>query len=325
MYLASRCQAMRYHLLLALVLLFGSVKAQDPHFTQAYSNPLYLNPAFAGFDGAPRLATSYRLQWPVLNGRYHTVNVSYDQMIDSTHGIGINYQFDMAGGTIETHGLTIMYAPAIRLFKGKLVVSPAAELGWRGKYLHADQLTYGNMIDPRYPFVYSVDTVSLNNTQRHVFDLNGGLIISFAGLTAGASFHHITQPNEGFYGKSKLPIKYTAHISYVWDFHPSFSLSPSFIFQKQQDFYQLHPAINFLWSKGLLFGVAFRTSLTNPDAVSFMLGYQGNGIRSGYSYDFTVSTLGNSNTGGSHELTFSYLIDSKGASRFKKGIRRIAF
>ncbi len=56
-----------------------SASAQDPQFTQFYANPIYLNPAFAGSNGCPRLAMNYRNEWPNLTGNYVTYSASYDQ------------------------------------------------------------------------------------------------------------------------------------------------------------------------------------------------------------------------------------------------------
>src|SRR5215471_19039498 len=55
------------------------VRAQDPHFSQFFSSPLTLNPAFTGkFDGNVRVAGNYRDQWPTINQAYRTATVSVD-------------------------------------------------------------------------------------------------------------------------------------------------------------------------------------------------------------------------------------------------------
>ncbi|MEY4865383.1 MAG: hypothetical protein RLZZ114_812, partial [Bacteroidota bacterium] len=38
--------------------------AQDPHFSQFYANPIYLNPAFAGVAQCPTVHANYRNQYP---------------------------------------------------------------------------------------------------------------------------------------------------------------------------------------------------------------------------------------------------------------------
>src|SRR5690606_40010984 len=81
-----------------------TANAQDPTFTQFYSNPLYLNPAFAGSHGCPRFVANYRNQWPSLSGNYVTYAVGYDQYFKNiSGGFGVLATHDMQGqGTIQT-------------------------------------------------------------------------------------------------------------------------------------------------------------------------------------------------------------------------------
>ena len=88
-----------YCFFLILSIISGTMlKAQDPHFSQYYANPLYLNPAFAGTAVCPRMILNYRNQWPSISGNYVTYNASYDQHIDAINGgIGILVTTDTAG------------------------------------------------------------------------------------------------------------------------------------------------------------------------------------------------------------------------------------
>ena len=64
--------------------------AQDPTFTQFYSNPLYLNPALAGSTGCPRINMNYRNEWPQLTGNYVTYSASFDTYSkDINGGVGL--------------------------------------------------------------------------------------------------------------------------------------------------------------------------------------------------------------------------------------------
>ena len=68
----------------AIILLFLSValQAQDPHFSQFFSSPLTLNPAFTGkFSGTWRLAANNRDQWPSIPKAYVTTSASFDMAI----------------------------------------------------------------------------------------------------------------------------------------------------------------------------------------------------------------------------------------------------
>lgn len=86
--------------------------AQDPTFTQFYSNPLYLNPAFAGSTGCPRFALNYRNEWPQLTGNYVTYSASYDSYFKNINGgFGVLATHDQQGqGTINTSMLGLIYS-----------------------------------------------------------------------------------------------------------------------------------------------------------------------------------------------------------------------
>ena len=74
---------------IGLMLLFlsgafgGAVtKAQDGTFSQYYTNPIFLNPAFVGSAEGMRISMGHRIQWPYIPGQF------------STTGIGVGYQPD---------------------------------------------------------------------------------------------------------------------------------------------------------------------------------------------------------------------------------------
>src|SRR3954466_9509295 len=69
----------KYIFIVFALLLTGILKAQDPHFSQFFSSPLTLNPAFTGkFDGQLRLAANHRDQWPSIPKAYVTTSASVD-------------------------------------------------------------------------------------------------------------------------------------------------------------------------------------------------------------------------------------------------------
>ena len=68
-----------FRLIIAGVLFFNVVAAQDPSFSQFFASPLTLNPALTGkFNGDLRAAGNYRNQWPDVNRAYITSTVSVD-------------------------------------------------------------------------------------------------------------------------------------------------------------------------------------------------------------------------------------------------------
>ncbi len=98
-----------------MLVLFGvSVKpvyAQDPAFSQPYSNPVYLNPAYAGTSTDQRIGFNYRNQWPNIPGNFVTYNAYYDRnFIDSNNGIAFLGNIDQAGNTITTDNFSLIYS-----------------------------------------------------------------------------------------------------------------------------------------------------------------------------------------------------------------------
>ncbi|HNY63535.1 MAG TPA: PorP/SprF family type IX secretion system membrane protein, partial [Bacteroidales bacterium] len=165
--------------LITAVLLFVSVglQAQDAHFSQFYANPLYLNPAMAGTNICPRIATSFRDQWPSIKGEFVSYTLSYDQHFDKLNGgIGILLFGDRAGqGTINTYNANLMYSFKLRVSK-KFNMRFALSAGYYQTSLDWNKLTFGDMIDPKYGFVYSTAEVPPGDLARGQFDFAAGMI-----------------------------------------------------------------------------------------------------------------------------------------------------
>lgn len=310
---------MRLLIAAILCLLMVPAMAQDPATSQPYGAPLYLNPAFAGYEGCSRVALSYRNQWPGLSGSSQTVLASYDQYVHPMRGgIGVNFMYDNAGGTLGTWAASVIYSPTFGLFKRKLLISPAIEIGYLARTLEWSKLTFGNMIDPRYGFVYPTQDTVTGNSVKHMFDGSVGLLIAHHGFRYGVAVRHFTQPDEGFGGESRLPFLLNAHIAYTAKLAERFRLMGSFMYSRQQDFEMFVPNIAFNFY-GMRVGSGFRASLKNFDSVIISTGYSRKWFSVGYSYDITVSSLGNSTTGGSHEVNLQFRFNCSNKEVGRKG------
>ncbi len=164
---------------------------------------------------------------------------------------------------------------------------------------------------------------------KDMFDMQLGLLFTqnlhknLHHLIYGVAFHHVTQPNEGFTGLSALPLKITAHITYVGRITRYLSISPTFIYMKQQDFEMFLPSLAFeLWKVRL--GAGFRASLSNFDSVNLMVGYSIGRFSLGYSFDMTVNSLG-MDTGGSHEAHVGVRFNCRNKEQWRKGVGLIGF
>jgi len=155
-----------------------AVEAQDPFFIQAYSNPLLLNPSFAGSAGCSRVVTDYRNQWPANTANYATSTFSYDKHINALHGgLGFNYLQDNAGSSsYKTTSVGVIYSPTF-IIKKKVSIKPSIETNFFQKSLDYSQLTFGDMIAPGYGFVYNtLETHSY--PPKTGFDFSSGILIN---------------------------------------------------------------------------------------------------------------------------------------------------
>lgn len=303
-----------------LVIISFTATAQDPQFTQFYANPLYLNPAFAGSSRCPRVGINYRNQWPALKETYITTSASYDQHFEAINGgLGVIVMNDKAGeGTIATTNIGAMYAYQLNINR-----KFSMRFGLQGTYvqkkLDFDKLTFGDMIDPRYGFVYPTQEVRPKETRSYV-DFSGGVLAYTSKVYGGLAVHHLTEPDEAFIvkGTSKLPMKITAHIGALLPIGESAGyrgrqsnddgtfISPNLLYQQQAAFNQLNfgmyilhkPIVGGLWYRGNL----GKENFIGSDSFIALIGLQKGIFKFGYSYDVTVSKLSNS-TGGSHELS----------------------
>ncbi|MFN4911662.1 MAG: type IX secretion system membrane protein PorP/SprF [Flavobacteriales bacterium] len=296
---------------IVLCCIFGastSTWSQDPTFTQFYSNPVYLNPALAGTTGCPRFTLNYRNEWPQLTGNYVTYSAGYDSYVkDIKGGVALLAMYDQqAEGTISTTMLGGVYSYNLKVNR-KVSVNFGVRAAYIQKYLDWDKLTFGDMIDPRRGFIYQTGDVPRGG-KRGLFDASAGGVVFSKYFYGGIAVHHINQPDESMIlGSSKLPARITAHmggtipIGRRGRYSDGTTIKPAVIYQYQNGFQEFNIGA-YLNYERLNVGVWYR----NKDAMVFIIGVKADQFRVGYSYDLTVSRLGNGLTGGSHEVSFQY-------------------
>jgi type IX secretion system PorP/SprF family membrane protein len=298
-------------LVLFTVLSIGTLKGQDPQFTQFYANPLYLNPAFAGTAYCPSIHVNYRNQWPSIPGSFVTYNASYDQYVRGlSGGVGGYIMSDVAGkGSLTTNKIALMYSYSQTLSRS-VSINFALEASWFQKSINWDKLTFGDQIDPRRGFIYTSNDVQRGGNVNKA-DFSAGVLLYSDVFFVGFAADHLTQPNESLIlSDSRLPIKYTVHAGASINAGPvnrkdDIVISPNILYQRQGDFQQIN--IGLYAKKGpVVFGAWYRFS----DAFILLLGLELESIKIGYSYDLTTSDLSTA-TGGSHEVSIGYRFDCK--------------
>ncbi len=305
------------------------VYAQDPHFSQFYANPLYLNPAMAGSVICPRLILNFRNQWPSILGTYVTYNASYDQHIHAINGaIGVLVNTDRAGaGILNTTQVSGIYS--YRLEAGRnLSINAALQATYFQRTLEWDKLVFPDQFDSKWGPVHQSQEKLPDELTKVLADFSAGIVASTDRFFAGFAAHHLTKPNEAFITVSRMPIRFTGHIGTTISLEETparrrtieeTAIFPNILYMQQENFKQLnlgmylskHPFVGGLW---------FRHTVKNPDAIIFLIGIQQETFKLGYSYDLTISTLTNA-SGGSHEFSVAFQFECR--EQVKK-IRRIS-
>lgn len=298
-------------ILVTVVLLINSsinLYAQDPIFTQFYSNPVYLNPAFAGSNKCPRIVSNFRNQWPGFSGDFITTSLTYDQYVDKIKGgLGIILMSDQVAKTLKSNEASFVYSYHQHLSR-KFTLNFGIQGTYISKSIDRSNLTFGDMIHPRRGFVLSTQDV-INYAPVDIFDFSAGILGYTDKFYVGFATHHLTEPSFSYISTNNtsfLNRRYTAHAGTEISLNSKSlfseeekSLSPSVLFIKQGDFQQLN--FGLYYRKGnYVLGAWYREG----DSFIVTAGINTKLLRIGYSYDLTTSQLG-VYSGGSHEISIA--------------------
>ena len=289
-------------------------RSQDPHFSQFFSSPLTLNPAFTGkFDGILRVAGNYRNQYPAFNNAYTTGTLSVDFPIFQnklpefdTWGLGFIALNDQEGAGVVTNnffGISSAYHKALnddgfsQLSAGFQATYGQKRLDFSKLYFE-DQLT-SNGFDLSVP---SADIATLTNPNIKYVDVNAGVIYSTStnnqnNFYGGVSMYHINNPKGSFTGGYwNIPARICVSAGGYFPLSDILTLHTSGIFQTQSKATEitLGGAIaarlnNLNADKGS--SIYLGTWVRLNDAIIPYIGLEFKGMRIGTSYDINYSSL----------------------------------
>ncbi|MGY6745007.1 MAG: PorP/SprF family type IX secretion system membrane protein [Cecembia sp.] len=314
---------------LFLILIFfvsgNLVKAQDIQFSQFYAAPIFLNPAFAGSSEMTRFGVNYRNQWPGLDHSLNAYSAYFDHYffnLNSGVGLILNSMNETMAG-LSTSEVGLAYA-----YRLQLGFNTFLRLGGQASYFSRDanfnQLVFESQVNRGTGAIGDFSGELLGSDSRHrYFDYHFGMLLNNKFGWLGVSAHHITQPNISFIDDqiSEWPMKLSIHGGWTFnlsnwlggnlmsDSQNQRELTFAFNYRRQEPFSQfdigaqlhLQPMVIGLWYRGL---PTIGKELPNNEAIIGLLGVSiGNGLYLGYSYDFTLSQLGQANTGGAHEVS----------------------
>jgi type IX secretion system PorP/SprF family membrane protein len=310
----------KYILFFALALSM-KIFAQDPQFTQFFNMPMFLNPALAGSSDAHRFAAAYRNQWPGVKKAFSSYMASYDYNLNQYNaGIGAYAMQDVAGtGNLVTTqaGVNLAYRVAVGRsseVRGGVQVGYAQKKTDVSKLVFNDQFITGSSV--------SEDAGSVNNISY--LDLGAGAVFKSENFWGGFSVKHLNKPNVSMTGStSPLPTNLSVHGGYKFILHDAdtaggrekSSLNPVFNYRHIYGNDQLDIGVYYFYkliNLGVMYrGIPVKTyapGYQNNESVAVFAGVDipGKGIKVGYSYDVTISTLNLKNSAGAHEICLMY-------------------
>jgi len=324
----------------------GKVSAQDPQYSQFYSAPLYLNPAFAGSSHWTRAGANFRTQWPAIDANFVTMSAYVDHFIDDKNsGIGLLITSDREGlAGLRSTSIGALYAYQLPLSR-TFTLRAGAEAAYVLRDINFDKLTFGDQFDQN-GFINQPTAETFNTgASKGFFDLAFGGLLFSESAWLGVSAHHLNQPNQSLIGEtSRLPTKLSVHAGYKFFFKPGVmgegiyateqerSIAPTVQYRRQGKFSQLDVGM-YLTFEPILFGIWYRgvpyknfDKYTNNESLVFMVGFEKKAphdrLNIGYSYDFTISQLGAS-AGGAHEISIAYAFFTGDPRKPPKNVRLI--
>ena len=298
--------------------------AQDPQFSQYFSSPLSLNPAFTGYyDGTHRIASNFRNQWVGAGDPFTTASVSFDTRVmreklnKNLLGIGVMAMTDRtASGSYNSNYFSLSTA-----YHQSLDEEGYQHLGLGFQGSMGTRILDYNKVSFNSQFASRGFDLTLPNNENFVtrrasyMDFNFGLMYNYLKdrkrFYLGTSYYHVTQPNMTFLGNDPyiLPARFTLHSG------------ASFLVGSQGELFLNAQYMSQGGSTNQVMGVAYGYSpqqsndenvfyaglfYRHKDAVYPYIGYLFNDLQIGVSYDVTVSTMRRAYRGGSLEFSLSY-------------------
>lgn len=148
---------------------------QDIQLTQCYTNPTYLNPAYAGMNACSRFTLIHRNQWVGVSTAYKTYMASYDHLfVDKNLGIGVICSSDNSGsGALKSNYISTSIAYELAVTR-RAAFRFAIQPGFGTRSIDFNRLYFGDQIVRGG----NVKTIETPTSQRNYFDLSTGVLFS---------------------------------------------------------------------------------------------------------------------------------------------------
>jgi len=306
--------------LLQLVIVSRLQAQVDPHFSQYYAYPLWLNPALTGvIDGDSRLTANYKSQWQSISNAYQTAALSGDFRATDKVGVGFNVIDQKAGSAgynyLAAYG-SFGYGISLN-GDGTQHLHFGLQAGFINRNFDVGKLEFDDQYNPLTGFDPSIPSNEyFSTTSATIFDAGTGIYYfsndqsSSTNAFGGVSLFHITQPKDQFATDgldNTLPMRLTIHGGLRIITSDFLSLTPHFIYIMQQKAQEkdivLYSEMAADENNSFILGGMYRFG----DAAIADIGYHSDSMTVGLSYDFNVSQLHSiTKTQGGLEISLSY-------------------
>ncbi len=305
-------------MLLLLVPFLGAVAQVYPQFTNFAHNRHVLNPAVSGSEEYLDIVALYRAQWVGINGAPSTQSLSANMPIYRiSSGVGLMVLNDMMGAQ-RTTTIQATYAYRLKFRAGNLSFGIGAgffQKGIDGSKLRSPDGIYNGGINHQDRFIPDHMVSGIGP------DLSAGIYFNNKKVYAGVSVNNllsskVTVDGQGERAEIRTPRSMNAIVGYKIDLNRNLALQPNILVQTDFQTFQTGANVILYYKDNFHTGLAFRGSTgNNIDGFSALLGVRLiKQLHLGYSYDFSLSSLNQANSG-SHEVFARYIINIKDGSK----------
>jgi type IX secretion system PorP/SprF family membrane protein len=309
---------------LAMLIALPSIAQTDPHFTQNYTNPMYVNPALVGSsDGEYRVSAIYRSQWGSISNPYRTTGVSFDTRTDKNINLGVNLLNQSAGdgGFNYFNAYASVAYTGVKLGKdNNHHVVLAIQGGIINRRVDQTKFKWGEQWNPITGYNESnAITETFTQTSSTAFDMGVGALYFDAtpdkkmNAFGGISAFHINRPKDPIISTQSaelntIPVRYTLHGGVSFNLFERTSIIPHVLVMKQgtatEAMLGAYAQLNVNPDTDIMIGGYYRAN----DAIAPFVGFDYKNFVVGLSYDMNTSKLGAmSRSVNSFELSVSYI------------------
>jgi len=299
--------------------------AQDPQFSQYFSSPLSLNPAFTGYyDGTHRIASNFRNQWVGAGDPFTTASVSFDTRVlreklnKNLLGIGVMAMTDRtASGSYNSNYVSLSTAYHQALDEEgyqHLGVGFQGSMGTR--VLDYNKVSFNSQFASRGFDLTLPNNENFVTRRASYLDFNFGLMYNYLKdrkrFYIGTSYYHVSQPSMTFLGNDPyiLPARFTVHsgASFLVGTQGELFLNAQYMSQGGSTNQVIGAAYGYSANQSndenvFYAGLFYR----HKDAVYPYIGYLFNDLQIGVTYDVNTTNLQISNSRNkSFELSIIY-------------------